>query len=90
MQHQSQKKKEIIQQTKKEEQNLEESEKGQRDVELTDKREKEYMIRAVNIEKQVKDNLGQNGKKKGVEKRQRGNLKGKEPKRNETGEDANT
>ena len=69
---------------------MEESEKDQRDVELTDKREKEYMIRAVNIEKQVKDNLGQTGKKRGVEKRSRGNLKGKEPKRNETGEDGNT
>ena len=69
---------------------MEESEKDQRDVELTDKREKEYMIRAVNIEKQVKDNLGQTGKKRGVEKRSTGNLKCKEPKRNETGEDGNT
>ena len=48
------------------------------------------MLRAVNIEKQVKDNLRQNGKKEDEEKRSRGNLKAKEPKRNERGEDANT
>ena len=31
------------------------------------------MIRAMNIEKQVKDNLRQNGKKKAAEKRSRDN-----------------
>ena len=45
------------------------------------------MITAVNIEKQVKNNLRQNEKKKDVQKRSRDNLKGKEPKRNERGED---
>ena len=40
------------------------------------------MIRAVSIEKQVKDNLRQNGKKKDAEKRSRDNLKCKELKRN--------
>ena len=48
------------------------------------------MMRAMNIEKQVKDNLRQNGKKKDAEKRSRVNLKDKEPKRNERGADANT
>ena len=33
------------------------------------------MIRAMNIEKQVKDNLRQNGKKKDAEKRSRDELK---------------
>ena len=50
-------KKEIIQQTKNEEQNCEESEKDQRDVELTDERKTEYLVRAENIEKQLKDKL---------------------------------
>ena len=40
------------------------------------------MIRAVNIEKQVKDYLRQNGKMNDIEKRSRDNLKGKELKRN--------
>ena len=40
------------------------------------------MIRAVNIETQVKDNLRQNRKKKDVEKRSRDYLKAKELKRN--------
>ena len=48
------------------------------------------MIRDVNLKKEVKDNLRQNGKKKDVEKRPTVNLKDKEPKRNERGEDANT
>ena len=49
------------------------------------------MITAVNIEQQVKNNLWQNEKKKDVkEKRSRDNLKGKEPKRNERGEDVIT
>ena len=47
----------IIQQIQNDEQNCEESKKDQRDVKLTYKGEKEYMIRAVSIEKQVKDNL---------------------------------
>lgn len=47
----------IIRQIQNDEQNCEESKKDQRDVELTYKGEKEYMIRAVSIEKQVKDNL---------------------------------
>ena len=50
-----------------------------RDVELTDKREKDYMLRVMNIENKVKDNLQQNGKKKNVEKRSSDNLKGKKP-----------
>ena len=79
------KKDEIIQQTENEEQNWKESEKDQRDVELTDKLEREYIIRPVNIEKQVKDNLRQNGKKKDREKRSRNNLKCKELKRNKKG-----
>ena len=53
-QHWNQKKKEIIQYTENEEQNREENEKDQRKVELTDKREKEYIITAVNIERQGK------------------------------------
>ena len=53
-----------------------------RDVELTDKREKGYMLRVMNIENKVKDNLRQNGKKKNVEKRSSDNLKGREPERN--------
>ena len=44
----------------------------------------------MNLKKEVKDNLRQNGKKKDVEKRSRVNLKGKEPKRNERGADTNT
>ena len=40
------------------------------------------MIRAANVEKQVKDNLQQNGKREDVEKRSRGNLKGNELKGN--------
>ena len=48
------------------------------------------MIRDVNLKKEVKDNLRQNGKKKDVEKRSRVNLKDKEPKRNERGADTNT
>ena len=49
------------------------------------------MITAVNIEQQVKNNLWQNEKKKDVKKkRSRDNLKGKEPKRNERGEDVST
>ena len=49
------------------------------------------MITAVNIEQQVKNNLWQNEKKKDVKKkRSRDNLKGKEPKRNERGEDVIT
>ena len=48
------------------------------------------MIRDVNLKKEVKDNLRQNGKKKDAEKRSRVNLKDKEPKRNERGADANT
>ena len=75
-------KKEIIQQKGNEEQNWAENEKDQRAVELTDKRGKEYMIRAANVEKQVKDNLQQNGKREDVEKRSRGNLKGNELKGN--------
>ena len=39
-------------------------------------------MRAVNIEKQVKGNLRQNGKNKDAEKRSRDNLKCKELKRN--------
>ena len=77
-------------QKKNEQQNWEESETEQKDEELRDKHEKEYMVRSVNIEKQVKDNLRQNGKKEDVEKRSRDNLKGKEPKRNERGGYANT
>ena len=38
----------------------------------------------------VKGNLRQNGKKKNVEKRSSDNLKSKETKRNERGEDAKT
>ena len=49
------------------------------------------MITAVNIEQKVKNNLWQNEKKKDVKKkRSRDNLKGKEPKRNERGEDVIT
>ena len=49
------------------------------------------MITAVNVEQQVKNNLWQNEKKKDVKKkRSRDNLKGKEPKRNERGEDVIT
>ena len=49
------------------------------------------MITAVNIEQQVKNNLWQNEKKKDVKKKRlRDNLKGKEPKRNERGEDVIT
>ena len=70
-QHWSQKKKEIIEQIENEEQDWEENEEDQKDVELTDKREKEYIIRAVHIETQVKDNLRQNGKKEDSEKRSR-------------------
>ena len=40
------------------------------------------MIKAVNIEKQVKDNLRQNGKNIDAEKRSRDNLTGKKLKRN--------
>ena len=61
-----------------------------RDVELTDKREKEYMLRVVNIENILKDNLRQNGRKKNAEKRSSDNLNGKKPKRNEREEDAKT
>ena len=75
-------KKEIILQTKNQERNWEKNLKDSRDVELTDKREKVYMIRTVNIEKQVKDNLWQNGKKKDVEERSSDNLKGEELIRN--------
>ena len=49
---------------------------------------KQHMLRAVNIENKIKHNLRQNGKKKNVDKRSSDNLKGKEPKINEGGEDA--
>ena len=71
-----------MQQTENQEKNWEETEKDARYVESTDKRDKEHIIRAVNIEKQVKDYLRQNGKKNDIEKRSRDNLKGKELKRN--------
>ena len=48
------------------------------------------MMRAVNIENQMKCNLWQNGKKRDVKKRSRNNLKCKELKRNLKGEDAAT
>ena len=73
---------EIIQHTENDDQKWKENEKDQRDVELTGKREKEYMIRTMNIKKRVKGNLRQNGKKEDAEKRSRDNLKCKELKRN--------
>lgn len=48
------------------------------------------MLRAVNIENKVKDNLRQNTKMKNEEKRPSDNLKAKKPERNERGEDAKT
>ena len=61
-------KKGITQQTENQKQNWDENKKDLSNVEITDKREKEYVIRALNIEKKVKDNLQQNEKKKNVEK----------------------
>ena len=71
------KKRDIIQQTKSQVQNWTENQEEQRDVELTDKCERYYMLRAVNIEKKVKDNLRQNWKNKKLEKKSIDNLKSK-------------